>query len=132
MKKWLNSPRLFSLIMAIVWGIFLISIFFERNDIWWTPVKMALSLEEASSKAIVLIHGKPLKELATEGKLLIAGENGQAQPVKVEAITFRLNNWDNRRADLYQNGILYAVFTVISLAFLFYNLRKEPQPEENR
>jgi hypothetical protein len=69
----------------------------QRDDIWWTPPQLAVSLAESQTRVEIYIRGKSLGALLNAGQLRIADEAGP-DGLGAADVSFRFNNWDRVRA----------------------------------
>lgn len=135
MKKYFNGLLIIGLTGIMFFGSFFAGEYLEatrgNKDIWWTPMKMALSLDQSRTEFELFIQKDMLQNHIEKGTLLIAGEKGN--PVKVAAgdIKVRLNNWHKVRAGKLQNIILMSFFLGISVALLILGIIQSVAKKEN-
>ena len=79
----------------------------QRDDIWWTPKQLAVSLAESQDRVEIYIRGKPLGALLTAGQLRMADGAGSDGVVPAD-VGLRFNNWDRVRADRLPMLLAYA------------------------
>jgi len=79
-------------------GISLVRFYYERDDIWWTPVTAPLSLEQSRDRVEVYVRGALLQNALPSGRLQWAGETGPAS-INASEIGIRLNNRDRVKAE---------------------------------
>lgn len=126
MFKQINSLLVTGLIGAVIFGAGFVSTiyrsFWGEEDIWWTPMEMALSIEETSNSFEMYIAGELLQKRLSEGTLLGIDKDGIKYPVVSKDISIRLNNWNKVRASILVNSILTAFLLGISVTMLVTGL----------
>jgi len=71
---------------------------FQRDDIWWTPLELAVPLAEAGDRAEVYVQGTHLAQLIRDGRLRVV-DGSQSRLVAAGEVRIRFNNWDRMRAE---------------------------------
>ena len=104
-------------VLLLIPGLGLYRELAQRNDIWWTPPGMAVSLAESQDRVQIFIRGKALGALLTAGQLRLADEGG-AGAVTPADLKFRFNNWDRVRANRLPILLSYAAVLGADLVLL--------------
>ena len=105
----------------------------QRDDIWWTPPQLAVSVAESQDRVEIYIRGKSLNSVLNAGQLRIADEGG-ADTLRAADVRFRFNNWDRVRANRLPMLVAYAVTMGAGLLLLILivsgrlTYRSERQP----
>jgi hypothetical protein len=93
-------------------------IFQGRQDIWWTPIQLALPLSEAASHVELHVSGELLQRHLERGSLSARDRNGKEYRVAPQDIKVRLNNWQQIKALKLQGAALAAFLFGSSLTCL--------------
>lgn len=96
-----------------VWG---------NKDIWWTPMSLALPLEDTSQDFRLFIGGDSLQEHLKRGSLTALDADGRPYRVVSEDIKVRLNNWPEVKADFLHSAVFSGILLGISLTCLILGL----------
>jgi hypothetical protein len=114
-----NGSLIAGIILFFVFGGQLLTMFIERDDIWWTPEAMLVSLNDSTDQVDVFVKNERLVDLLDGHKLWIeAGDDLVA--VTKEDIGFRLNNWDRLRASKITSfSICSALFLAGIMLFIY-------------
>jgi hypothetical protein len=109
---------------AAVWG---------RQDIWWTPLELALPLSATASQFELYLGGELLQRQVERGALAVRDDKGAAMRLVAPAeICVRLNNWQKIRAERL-HGAVFAAFSLgISLACLGLGVAQTLHNRNNR
>jgi hypothetical protein len=105
-----------------VWG---------NQDIWWTPMSLALSLDETDQDFRLFISGDSLQELLAQGSLTALDSDSQPYQLVPEDVQVRLNNWHKVKADFLHSAVFSGILLGVSLTCLilgvgeFIRRRKE-------
>ena len=101
----------------------------------WTPVEMALPLEQTGGHFQLLLDNEPLANHLARNSLTALGSEGLAYFVTPEMVRARLNNWPQiqaRKAQLLHMAVYSALGLGVSLTCLIVGLieffRKTPAP----
>lgn len=92
------------------------------KDIWWTPMSMAMPLEDTSQDFRLFLGGEPLLEHLERGALTAVDANGQTYQVSSDDMCIRLNNWPEVKADFLHSAIFSGILLGISLSCLILGL----------
>jgi hypothetical protein len=76
----------------------LIRFYYQRDDIWWTPVTSPLSLEQSRERVEVYVRGVRLQNALQSGHLQMVGDSGPTS-ITASDIGIRLNNNDRVRVE---------------------------------
>ncbi len=76
----------------------LIRFYYQRDDIWWTPVASPLSLEQSRERVEFYVRGVPLQNAIQSGRLQLVGESGPTA-ITASDIGIRLNNNDRVKVE---------------------------------
>jgi hypothetical protein len=130
-----NGLWITGIIILFVFGSNWVILALQRNDIWWTPATMKLSLEESSDRVLIFVQNEDMRNLVADGKLLIRND-GEDVVLKPEDVGLRLNNWDHVRASQVWQFAMNASMTTLGIVLLILGLapmigsRKKEEPEE--
>ena len=83
-----------------VWG--------DKN-IWWTPVQMALPINETKDDFAIFLSGKPLQHHIDQGTLTAMDKSGKPYQVVTADIKARINKWNETKASLLHWAIYFAL-----------------------
>lgn len=126
MKNRMNALLLIGIIgMAVIgshFGVTYGRAVWGNKDIWWTPMSLALPLEDTSQDFRLFIGGEPLLEHVERGTLTARDANGQPYQVSSEDIRVRLNNWLDVKADFLHSAVFSGILLGISLTCLILGL----------
>ncbi len=92
------------------------------DQIWWTPVKMALPLEQARGSVQFLFDDQSLQDRLASDPLTSLNAEGLAYFVRPEQFKVRLNNWSQAKASLLHSAVYWAFGLGISLTCLVLGL----------
>lgn len=112
------------LLIVLIWAVQLTLIFFQQDNIWWTPKAMALNLESAKAQVEVLVGERDLKQALDQQEIFLRQADGAIKPLGLNDVKFRLNNWDAQRADSYQYGMMYVAFIMLGLLMVVFDIRR--------
>jgi hypothetical protein len=127
MKRKINSVLLAGIIGTAVSG----SMFAEQygaavwgnQNIWWTPLELALPLAATADEFELRIGGELLQRQLERGALAVKDEKKDAMcPVALAEIRIRLNNWQKIRAERLHGAVFAALSLGISLSCLALGL----------
>ena len=76
----------------------LIRFYYQRDDIWWTPVTSPLSLEQSRERVEVYVRGVRLQNALQSGHLQMVGDSGPTS-ITASDIGIRLNNNDRVKVE---------------------------------
>ncbi len=126
MKNRMNALLLIGIIgMAVIgshFGVTYGRAVWGNKDIWWTPMSLALPLEDTSHDFRLFLGGEPLLEHVERGTLTVLDANGQPYQVSSEDIRVRLNNWPEVKADFLHSAVFSGILLGISLTCLILGL----------
>ena len=108
---------------AAVWG---------DQNIWWTPLELALPLAVAADEFELYLGGELLQRQVERGALAVKNKQGTMRPVAPAEIRIRLNNWQKIRAERLHGAVFAALSLGISLACLGLGLVQLLQNRKNR
>ena len=83
-----------------VWG---------NRDIWWTPISMALPLEETKNEFAIYLNGETLQRHIAQGTLSATTDAGQSSRLESGGIKVRINNWYKIKASLLHGSVYFAL-----------------------
>ncbi|MGQ9658697.1 MAG: hypothetical protein ACUVT0_01095 [Thermochromatium sp.] len=108
----------------------------DLPQVEWTPVEMALPLEQTSESFQLLLDNEPLANHLARNSLTALGSEGLAYFVTPEMVRVRLNNWPQiqaRKAQLLHMAVYSALGLGVSLTCLIVGLieffRQTPAPQ---
>lgn len=126
MKGKLNALLTFGLTGTIIFGSFFAGEYLEatrgNNDMWWTPMNMALSLDQSRTEFELYIQKDMLQKQIEKGTLLVANEKGKPAKVTAGDVKVCLNNWHKVKAEKLNYCVITAFFLGASLALLVVGL----------
>ena len=70
------------------------------QNIWWTPMQLALPLEETKNDFAIFISGESLRKHVERGSLSATDQSGTSYQVAAGDIKVRINNWHKTKASL--------------------------------
>lgn len=122
MREMIKGLLLAGLIGTLVSGSQLAAAYWQvfqgRQDIWWTPMQLALPLSEAAHHFELHISGELLQRHLERGSLSARDRNGIEYRVVPKDIKVRLNNWQQIKAMKLQGAVLAAFLLGSSLTCL--------------
>ena len=80
-----------------------------NRDIWWTPITMALPLEETKNDFAIYLNGESLQRHLARGTLTVTTDTGTSSRVASSGIKVRINNWHKVRASQLHWAIYFAL-----------------------
>ena len=80
-----------------------------NDGIWWTPIQMALPLEETKNDFAIFISGEPLRKYIDQGTLSATDNSGKPYQVASGDIKVRINNWNKTKASLLHWAVYLAL-----------------------
>lgn len=126
MKRKINELLVIGLTATIFFGSFFAGEYLQitrgNKDIWWTPMSMALPLDQSRTEFELFIQKEMLQKHIEKGALLIVGDNGKSVKVKTGDVKVRLNNWHKVKTEKMQYAILTVFFLGASIAVLIIGL----------
>ncbi len=142
MKGRLNALFLIGLIGTVVFG-FHFGLQYGRalwgdRDIWWTPMAMAIPLQETRQTFNLFVSGELLQNHIERGSLSATDSKGRSYPVAADDIKVRINNWYKIKASFLHFAVFAGILLGGSIACLImgtielFKKRKNPnlpQPE---
>jgi hypothetical protein len=103
-----------------------------ETRIWWTPMELALPLEQTGGHFQLFLDGEPLSNHLARNSLTALGSEGLAYFVTPEMVRVRLNNWPQIQASMLHMAVYSALGLGISLTCLILGLveffRQPPVP----
>lgn len=96
----------------------LFKVYFEDQNIYWTPEKMSLKLEETGNSFQIFIQKEELKKMIANGSLYVLGDEGTYKSIKVDEMKIRLNNWYEVKSSILVRSVFTAFFFGISISML--------------
>ncbi|RJP44878.1 MAG: hypothetical protein C4548_05405 [Desulfobacteraceae bacterium] len=122
MRKQMNPLLLIGLIGVFVVGSIFVEKYWQATrsepNMWWTPMSMALQLDETRSHFELFIRGELLQNHIRDGSLSLVSPDGASTPVTSDDIRVRLNNWPAVHASFLSSAILPAFLFGVSLSCL--------------
>ncbi len=82
-----------------------------NQAIWWTPMQMALPLDETKNSFAIFISGEPLQKHIDQGTLSATNPSGKSYRVASGDVNVRINNWYKTKASLLH----WAVYLALAL-----------------
>ena len=82
-----------------------------NQNIWWTPMQMALPLNETKNDFAIFLGGEFLQKYIDQGTLSSTGQSGKTHWVASGDIKVRINNWHKTKASLLH----WAVYLALAL-----------------
>ena len=89
-----------------------------NQDIWWTPMQMALPLDDTKNEFAIFISGEPLQKHVDRGSLSTTDNSGKPFRVASGDIKVRINNWHKTKTSLL-HGSVYPALALGSCITLF-------------
>jgi hypothetical protein len=122
MKKQINALIVIGIIGTAIFGANFAAKYTQANwgnkDIWWTPMSMALPLNETQQEFELYIKGELLQKHLEAGALSVADKTGKSLLVGSDDIKIRLNNWNKMKSSMLNSAAISAFSLGISLAVL--------------
>lgn len=103
-----------------------------NQAMWWTPMNMALSLEQSKTEFELYIQKEMLQNHIEKGTLLLAGEKRTPTKVTAGDVKIRLNNWHKVKAEKLNYCVITVFFLGASLALLVVGLIRFITEKENK
>jgi hypothetical protein len=88
-----------------------------NQNIWWTPMQMALSLDETKNDFAIFISGETLQKHIDRGSLSATDQSGKPYRVVPADIKVRINNWYQTKASLLHWSVYLALFLGSCITF---------------
>jgi hypothetical protein len=121
-RKQMNPLLLIGLIGVFVVGSIFVEKYWQATrsepNMWWTPMSMALKLDETRTHFELFIRGELLQNHVRDGSLSLVYPDGASTPVISDDIRIRLNNWPAVQASFLNSAILPAFLLGVSLSCL--------------
>jgi hypothetical protein len=122
MKKQINALIVIGIIGTAIFGANFAAKYAQANwgnkDIWWTPMSMALPLNETQQEFELYIKDELLQKHLEAGALSVADKTGKSFFVGSDDIKIRLNNWNKMKSSMLNSAAISAFSLGISLAVL--------------
>lgn len=135
MKRKFNELLIIGLTGTIFFGSFFAGEYLEASrgskDIWWTPMEMALTLDQSRPEFELYIEKQMLQKRLEKGSLLMVDDSGKTSIVTADDVKVRLNNRHKVKAEKLNYCIITAFFLGISLALLVVGLIRFATRNEN-
>ena len=80
-----------------------------NRDIWWTPIQMALPVDDTKNDFAIYLSGEPLQKHIDRGTLSVTDNSGKSYRVATGAVKVRINNWYKTKASLLHWAIYFAL-----------------------
>ena len=80
-----------------------------NQNIWWTPMQLALPLDETRNEFAIFISGEPMQKHIDQGTLSAIDQSGQPYRVAADDIKVRINNWNKTKASLLHWSVYIAM-----------------------
>ena len=116
-KRKVNAFLILGIIMLAVSISYLLEVMLQPDNIWWTPASMELTLDETKDRVEVYVDGRIIQDVVKDQHLWVA-KGQKIQPVKVEDVGIRLNNWSRVRAQQVPRVIYLSVIFALGVVFL--------------
>ena len=94
----------------------------SNKDNWWTPMSMALSLDQTRPEFELYLKKELLQKHIEKGTLLVANDGGNPSKLISGDIKIRLNNWNKVKAEKLKYAVFTAFFLGASIALLIIGL----------
>lgn len=88
-----------------------------NEDIWWTPMQMALPLDETKNDFAIFVSGDPLQQHVSRGGLFACDKAWEPYRVASGDIKIRINNWYKTKASLLHWSVYFAFGLGICITF---------------
>lgn len=132
MKGWINQKLavlFLGLMLSLITGSHLLRLSMERDDIWWTPETMLVTLDNSVNRLDVFVKNERLVDLLDGDKLWVdTGDDFVA--VTKEDIGFRINNWDMVRASGIPEFVMNTAGLMLGLVVLLYGVIQQFMKKE--
>ncbi|MCX6647268.1 MAG: hypothetical protein NTY09_13060 [bacterium] len=132
MKGWINQKLavlFLGLMLSLITGSHLLRLSMERDDIWWTPETMLVTLDNSVNRLDVFVKNERLVDLLDGHKLWVdTGDDFVA--VTKEDIGFRINNWDMVRASGIPEFVMNTAGLMLGLVVLLYGVIQQFMKKE--
>lgn len=136
MKRKFNELLIIGLTGTVFFGSFFAGEYLEvtkgNKDMWWTPMNMALSLDQSRTEFELYIQNEMLQKHIEKGTLLVAGEKGTPTKVTAGDVKIRLNNWPKVKVEKLNYCVMTVFFLGASLALLVVGLIRFITEKENK
>ena len=87
------------------------------QNIWWTPMQIALPLDQTKNDFAMFISGEPLQKHIDRGTLFAKDTAGKPYKVVTADIKVRINNWYKTKASLLHWSVYLALALGSCLTF---------------
>lgn len=128
MKRKMNGLLIIGITATVFFGSFFAGEYLSATrgsqDIWWTPMSMALTLDQSRPEFELYIHKDSLQKRIENGTLLMVDDQGKSSKVAANDIKVRLNNWHKVKAEKLQYAIVTAFFLGASIVLLVMGLMR--------
>ena len=94
---------------------------FGSKDIWWTPMPLALPLNDTRQEFELYIKGDLLQKHLERGTLAVVKER-QSLPLTMNDVKVRLNNWHKIKSSGLTGVAVFAFFLGISFTLLIMGI----------
>ncbi len=126
MKRNFNGLLIIGITGTVFFGSFFAGEYLEatrgNEGIWWTPMNMALTLDQSGSEFELYIQKEMLQKRIEKGTLLMVDDRGKSSKVTANDVKVRLNNRHKVEAEKLSYSIITAFFSGISIALLVMGL----------
>lgn len=82
----------------------------SNKDSWWTPMTMALSLDQTRPEFELYLKKELLQKHIEKGTLLVANDGENLSKLVLGDIKIRLNNWNKVKAEKLKYAVITAFF----------------------
>ncbi|HOG10175.1 MAG TPA: hypothetical protein PLD26_06565 [Smithella sp.] len=96
----------------------------SNKDSWWTPMTMALSLDQTRPEFELYLKKELLQKHIEKGTLLVANDGENLSKLVLGDIKIRLNNWNKVKAEKLKYAVITAFFLGASIALLIIGLMR--------
>lgn len=135
MKKQINPLLFIGIIGTLVTGpqfaFHYGKVFWGNRDIWWTPMPLALSLQETANTFKMFINNESLDNHLERGSLFATDKAGQTYRVVPQDIKIGLNNWQAVKASFLHSSIYSAFFLGVSVTLLLLGIGQVLKKKQN-
>jgi len=126
MKKQINALIVIGIIGTAIFGANFAAKYAQANwgnkDIWWTPMSMALPLNETKQEFELYIKDALLQRHLNAGTLSVVDKTGKISMLASDDIKIRLNNWNKIKSSMLNSAAISAFSLGISLALLIFGV----------
>ena len=126
MKKQINALIVIGIIGTAIFGANFAAKYAQANwgnkDIWWTPMSMALPLNETKQEFELYIKDDLLQRHLNAGTLSVVDKTGKISMLASDDIKIRLNNWNKIKSSMLNSAAISAFSLGISLALLIFGV----------